>query len=80
MTERLKKFIKNNIPAQLIELLFSKKVAITKIPSRKAIISDLFINRIENNWETHFELLETDHILSPQQSNTNYNLATIFFF
>ena len=54
MTERLKKFIKNNIPAQLIELLFSKKVAITKIPSRKAIISDLFINRIENNWETHF--------------------------
>jgi len=80
MRERLKKIIKNNIPAQLIELLFSKKVAITKTPSRKAVISDLFINRIENDWETHFELLKTDHILSPQQSNITNNLATIFFF
>ena len=80
MKGRIKNIIKKNIPARFIELLFSKKVSITKIPNRKAVISDLFINRLENNWETYFEFLRTKHVLSPEIKNISDNEATIFFF
>ena len=80
MKDTFKKIIKKNLPAPVIELLFRKKVGITRIPSRKSVISDLFINRIENDWETHFEFLKTNHILSPEGNNVFNNEATIFFF
>lgn len=80
MKGRIKNIIKKNIPARFIELLFSKKVSITKIPNRKAVISDLFINRLENNWETYFEFLRTKHVLSPEIKNISENEATIYFF
>ena len=75
-----KEYYKKNIPARFIELLFSKKVSITKIPNRKAVISDLFINRLENNWETYFEFLKTKHVLSPEIKNVSDNEAIIYFF
>lgn len=65
MKEHLKQFLKKNIPARLLELFF-KAASLTKIPANDAVISDLFILRVADGWETHFECLQFDSILNPK--------------
>ena len=67
MKEHLKQFLKKNIPARLLELFYYKAVTITKIPTDDAVISDLFILRVEDGWETYFECLQFDSILNPKR-------------
>lgn len=80
MKENLKYFIKKNFPVSIIEFFSSKKVWITKAPERKSVVSDLFIFRINGNWETHFELLNIQHVMSPGDKTTTSNKAIVFFF
>ena len=65
MRQEIKQFIKKKIPARFLELVSYKAVTITKIPRNGSIISDLFILRMEDKWETHFELLQLDSLFNP---------------
>ena len=68
-----KDWIKNNIPSRFLEIISSKAISITKIPKAKSSVSDLFILRIENNWDTYFEclhfysLFDPKNIINPQE-------------
>lgn len=80
MKEKLKHFVKRTIPASIIELFLPKKVGITKFPQNQSVISDLFIFRIEENWETYFELLNVQNVISPGTEAEVPDKATVFFF
>ena len=58
MKQQVKRVIKKNIPARYLELFSTRAVAITKIPNKGSVISDFFIFRCENGWETFFECLD----------------------
>ena len=76
MKQYLKTFLKKNVPARWLEMLSSKAVSITKIPPRDAVISDLFVLRVEDGWETYFECLQFDALLNP---NEEIELQTVVF-
>lgn len=76
MKQYLKTFLKKNVPARWLEMLSSKAVSITKIPPVDAVISDLFVLRIEDGWETYFECLQFDALLNP---NEEIELQTVIF-
>ena len=61
-----KDWIKNNIPSRFLEIISSKAISITKIPKAKSSVSDLFILRIENNWDTYFECLHFYSLFDPK--------------
>ena len=67
MKQHLKQFLKKNIPARMLELFSYKAVSITKIPADDAVISDLFVLRVEDGWETYFECLQFDSLLNPKR-------------
>ena len=80
MKEKIKYWIKKNVPARYIELLFPAKVGITKVPSKGATISDLFILRMENNWQTFFELLNINQIMNPTQRKIKEGSVSFLFY
>ena len=47
MKQSIKNFIKKSIPPRYIELITNKGIALTKIPKEEAVISDLFVLRVE---------------------------------
>ena len=76
MKQYLRNFLKKNVPARWLEMFSSKAVLITKIPPMDAVISDLFVLRIEDGWETYFECLQFDALLNP---NEEIELQTVIF-
>tara|TARA_B100001939_G_scaffold272442_1_gene240212 strand:- start:1483 stop:2310 length:828 start_codon:yes stop_codon:yes gene_type:complete len=79
--QNIKLWLLKNIDLRLFELFNSKYVFTTKIPLRKdKVISDLFPLRIENKWNTHFELLNILKILSPKIDNAKIKKACFVFF
>ena len=76
MKQYLKTFLKKNVPARWLEMFSSKAVSITKIPPMDAVISDLFVLRVEDGWETYFECLQFDALLNP---NEEIELQTVVF-
>jgi hypothetical protein len=81
MKQKIKFWIKKNIPPKFIDLFTNKGILITKIPSSEnAIISDLFPYRIEDNWNTYFMLLNFPQMLDPKAFNEKpYKIEIIFF-
>ena len=76
MNKQIKRFIKKNIPSRYLELLSHKAISITKIPDDGSVISDLFVLRMENQWETFFECLKFNTIFYP---NDISNLKKVVF-
>ena len=55
-----------NIDSRFFEFINSKYVFITDVPKSKFdVISDLFPLRIENNWNSYFELLNIPQLIDP---------------
>ena len=70
--KKYKLWILKNIDSKYFEILNSKYTYLTKIPNNKhAVISDLFPLRIENNWNTFFELLNAPRLINPVQKINN---------
>ena len=70
--KKYKLWILKNIDSKYLEILNSKYIYLTKIPNNKhAVISDLFPLRIENNWNTFFELLNVPRLINPVQKINN---------
>jgi len=80
MNEKIKYWIKKNIPSRYIELLFPAIVGVTKVPSKGATISDLFILRTEDNWQTFFELLNINHIMNPTKREIKDERVSFLFY
>tara|TARA_Y100000768_G_C23984651_1_gene687999 strand:- start:2170 stop:3003 length:834 start_codon:yes stop_codon:yes gene_type:complete len=79
MSPKLKKIIKKNFPARYLELVSSNAVTITKIPTENSVISDLFILRIEDEWETNFECLQLDILINPKSNIKPREILFSFF-
>ena len=79
MKESIKTFVKQNIPSRYIELLTQKGISLTKIPKQKAVISDLFILRIEDGWETNFECLQFHSLLDTGVDQLSRSIHLIFY-
>ena len=80
MKEKVKYWIKKNVPARSIELIFPDKVGIAKVPSKGATISDLFILRMEDKWQTFFELLNINQIINPTQREVKQESVRFLFY
>lgn len=80
MNEKIKYWIKKNIPSRYLELLFPAIVGVTKVPSKGATISDLFILRMEDNWQTFFELLNINHIMNPTKREIKEERVSFLFY
>lgn len=76
MKKHLKYYLKKNVPARWLELFSYKAVTITKIPPPDAVISDLFVLRVEDGWETIFECLQFETLLNPSKK---VNIKDIIF-
>lgn len=76
MKQYLKHYLKKNVPARWLELFSFKAVSITKIPPPDAVISDLFVLRVEDGWETIFECLQFETLLNPSEK---VDLQTLIF-
>ena len=76
MKQYLKHYLKKNVPARWLELFSYKAVSITKIPPPDAVISDLFVLRVEDEWETIFECLQFETLLNPSEK---VDLKTLIF-
>jgi len=81
MKQKIKFWIKKNIPPKFIDLFTNKGILITKIPSSEnAIISDLFPYRIEDNWNTYFMLLNFPQMIDPKAFiEKPYKIEIMFF-
>ena len=79
MKQSIKNFLKKNIPPRYIELITNKGVALTKIPNGEAIISDLFVLRIEDGWETFFEYLQFQSLLNTDENQLTKSVHIVFF-
>jgi hypothetical protein len=79
MMKSLKFAIKNSLPKSLLEKL-SGMISLTAIPKDPdAVISDLFPFRIEQDWNTYFELLNIPALLDPIKGNHKNSVNFIFF-
>ena len=76
MKQYLKHYLKKNVPARWLEFFSYKAVSITKIPPPDAVISDLFVLRVEDEWETIFECLQFETLLNPSEK---VDLKTLIF-
>jgi len=78
---KIKFLIKQYIPTRFLEFLGKKGILISSIPiDGKSIISDLFVYKIENGWNTFFELLNYSRILDLKTLNDfNYEITIKFF-
>ena len=79
MKQQVKRVIKKNIPARYLELFSTRAVAITKIPNKGSVISDFFIFRCENGWETFFECLDFDRLLNAESHGLSKKLQFCFY-
>ncbi|MDA9886140.1 hypothetical protein N9D55_01755 [Flavobacteriaceae bacterium] len=79
MKNLIKTWIKKNIPSKFIELISIKGISITKIPHEASVISDLFPLRIEEDWNTHFELLDFHRMLNPNEERVSLNVELFFY-
>jgi hypothetical protein len=79
MMKSLKLAVKNYLPKPLLEKL-SGLMSLTAIPNDPgAVISDLFPYRIEQGWNTYFELLNIPVLLDPNHGNQKNSVNFIFF-
>ena len=70
MIEKIKFWIKQKVPTRFIEFLGKKRILVTSIPNdNKSLVSDLFLYKIENGWNTFFELLNYSRILDLKSLN-----------
>ena len=72
-------FIKKNIPPRYIELITNKGIALTKIPKGEAVISDLFVLRMEDGWETFFEYLQFQSLLNTDENELAKYIHIVFY-
>lgn len=79
MKKNIKYFIKKHIPSRYLELLFNKGISITKTPKKRSVISDLFVLRIEGNWETYFECLQFNNIFNPDDKINPQEVIFCFY-
>ena len=79
MKQFIKNFIKKNIPPRYIELIVNKGVALTKIPKAEAVISDLFVLRVEAQWETYFEYLQFHSLLNLDRKDSQRTVHFVFY-
>jgi len=79
MKQYLKHYLKKNVPARWLELFSYKAVSMTKIPPRDAVISDLFVLRVEDGWETIFECLQLETLLNPSKNGDIQTLIFCFY-
>ena len=80
MISVFKNFIKKNIPSRYLEFFSYKAISITKIPDYKgAVISDLFILRLEDGWETYFECLKFNNIFNPNEKVNQQRVVFCFY-
>ena len=81
MIDKIKFWIKKKIPSRFLELLGKKRILVTSIPNdNKSIVSDLFLYKIENGWNTFFELLNYARILDLKSlDNFDYKITIKFF-
>ena len=77
----VKSWMLKNIDSRFFEFINSKYVFITDVPKSKFdVISDLFPLRIENNWNSYFELLNIPQLIDPNiKSKLKNNIQFIFF-
>lgn len=77
---QLKKNAVKFLPKKITDF-FRNKMSLANIPNQKrSVISDLFPFRIQNGWETHFELLNIPMLIDPlHQQNTAYKVKFMFF-
>lgn len=81
LLNKLKPWLLKNIDSKYFELLGSKYVFLTKIPKDEFyVISDLFPLRIEDDWNSHFELLNLPHLINPIEELKYKNEIEIHFF
>lgn len=81
MRDKFKLWIIKNISSKYLEILGNKGISTTKIPKEKAaVVSDLFPFRIENDWNTYFELLNIYEILDPLENNLKSNWVKLNFY
>jgi len=81
MIEKIKFWIKQKVPTRFIEFLGKKRILVTSIPNdNKSLVSDLFLYKIENGWNTFFELLNYSRILDLKSLNKFDYKITIKFF
>jgi len=78
LTINLKKFAKQLLPRRLLILLQNSR-NLTKIPiDEHAAISDMFLYRCDDNWNTYFELLNVPGLIEPT-SQGKYQVHLVFF-
>ncbi len=77
----VKSWVLKNIDSRFFEFINSKYVYITKVPkSKHDVISDLFPLRIQNNWNSYFELLNIPKLINPKiESKLENNIQFHFF-
>ena len=80
MINLFKNFIKKNIPSRYLEFFSYKAISITKIPDdNRAVISDLFILRLEDGWETYFECIKFNNIFNPNEKVNQQRVVFCFY-
>ena len=79
MNQLIKNYIKKNIPSRYIELITNKGIILTKIPNGSAVISDFFVLRVEQEWETYFECLQFQSLLNAEV-NEQTNIVHFVFY
>ena len=79
MKQSIKNFIKKSIPPRYIELITNKGIALTKIPKEEAVISDLFVLRVEEGWETYFEYLQFQSLLNTDENELAKSVHIVFY-
>ena len=80
MRNKIKSWLINNIDSKYLELLTGKGISITKRPIIGSVISDLFPLRIEDGWNTFFELLNYQQILNSEEQNIISGAIEIKFY
>ena len=77
---QLKKSILNLLPEKF-KYFLRAKMNLVRVPNEiNSAVSDLFPFRIEDGWETHFELLNVPLLIDPvNQSDVSYIVRFVFF-
>ena len=79
--EIFKIWLLKNIDSRIFELINSKYVFTTKLPfDEDNVISDLFPLRIENSWNSFFELLNVPRLIDPSLNTSKKNNVKFIFF
>lgn len=80
ISTQLKKSIIGLLPEKVNHFL-RKQVSLVRIPdNQNSAVSDLFPFRINNGWETHFELLNLPTLINPlEQQSISYQVKFVFF-